>query len=211
MKRSTLAVLAWAALCATAYGQTPTAADDSRGYIEAVAQSAFGNVTSQSFGGEIGVTIKPGLQLAVDAGYVRDTATSDLSTSAARIAADLAAKAGGASYHVKQPVTFGVVELKYLLPVDQSRFAPYVMVGGGAARVEKDVTFTVASGSVGDYVVLGTDLAGSETKGMFSAGVGVELLFGRMFLVDVQYRFGRVFTTDGLNLNRAGAGVGVRF
>jgi len=168
-------------------------------------------VTSQSFGGEFGITVKRGVQVFVDAGYVRDTTPSSLSASAQAIATDIASKAGGGSYQVKQPVTFGVAGLKFLLPVDQSRFAPYVMVGGGVARVEKNVTFSVASGQVSDYVTVGSDLSGRETKGMFSAGIGVEIGFGRQFIVDLQYRFGRVFTSDPMNINRAGAGVGIRF
>ena len=215
MRRVASVVLAWTAswiaLGAVASAQSPTAADDSKGYVEAVAQSAFGNVTSQSFGGELGVTIKRGLQVFVDAGYVRDTTPSSLSSSAQAIANDITAKAGGGGYQVKQPVTFGVAGLKFHLPVDQSRFAPYVMVGGGAARVEKDVSFTVASGQVSDYVTVGSDLAGTETKGMVSAGIGIEIGFGGAFIVDLQYRFGRVFTSEGLNINRVGAGVGVRF
>jgi opacity protein-like surface antigen len=46
---------------------------------------------------------------------------------------------------------------------------------------------------------------------MLSAGVGVDIALGKRAFVDLQYRFGRVFTTDGLNINRAGAGVGIRF
>jgi opacity protein-like surface antigen len=211
MKRTVVAVLAWTAFSGVAFAQSPTAADDSKGYVEVVGQSAFGNVTSQSFGGEAGFTIKPGLQIYVEAGYVRDTTPSSLSTSAQTIASDITVKAGGGSYSVKQPVTFGVVGLKYLLPVDQSKFAPYLLVGGGAARVEKDVSFTVATGQVSDYVTIGSDLAGNETKGMLSAGVGLDWLVGKNMIIDLQYRFGRVFTTDGLNINRAGVGVGVRF
>jgi len=211
MKRSAFAVLAWTALSGVAFAQSPTAADDSKGYVEVVAQSAFGNVTSQSFGGEAGFTLKPGLQVYVDAGYVRDTTPASLGASAQVVASDIIAKAGGGSYSVKQPVTFGVAGIKYLFPVDQSRFAPYVMAGGGAARVEKNVNFTVATGQVSDYVTIGSDLAGHETKGMISLGVGVDWLLGKVFVIDVQYRFGRVFTTEGLNINRAGAGFGVRF
>jgi opacity protein-like surface antigen len=210
MRRIAVVVLAWAALGGAAFAQTPTAADDSRGYLEAVAQSAFGNVTSQSFGGELGFTLRPGLQVFVDAGYVRDTTSSALSAKAQAIAADISAKAGGGSYQVKQPVTFGVFGIKYWLPVDQSKYSPYVMFGGGPARVEKNTTFTVATGSVSDYVSVGSDLAGTETKGMVSGGIGLNIAFGRVF-VDLQYRFGHVFTTDGLNIHRAGAGVGVRF
>ncbi|HZP47908.1 MAG TPA: outer membrane beta-barrel protein [Vicinamibacterales bacterium] len=211
MRHIRYAVLVWAALGGVAAAQSPTAADDSRGYIEGVAQSAFGNVTSQSFGGEIGVKVRPGLQVFVDGGYVRDTTPGALSSRAQSIAADISTKAGGGTYRVKQPVTFGVAGIKYWLPVDQSRFAPYVMFGGGMARVQEDTTFTVATGNVSDYVAVGSDLVGTQTKGMISGGVGVDVAVGRSFYVDLQYRFGRVFTTDGLNINRAGAGVGVRF
>src|SRR5215472_16795713 len=176
MRRAVVAVLAWAAswtmLSGVAFAQSPTAADESKGYAEVVAQSAFGNVTSQSFGGELGVTVKPGLQVYVDAGYVRDTTPSSLSASAQAIASAIGAQAGGSSYQVKQPVTFGVAGIKYLLPVDQSRFAPYLMAGGG---------------------------------------IGVDVALGRTFIVDLQYRFGRVFTSDGLNINGLGVGFGVRF
>jgi len=211
MKRSVFAVLAWAALSGVAFAQSPTAADDSKGYVEFVVQSAFGNVTSQSLGGELGFTLRPGLQIFVDGGYVRDTTPSALAASATSIAATITAQAGGGSYSVKQPVTFGVGGIKYLFPVDQSKFAPYVMAGFGAAKVEKNVSFTVATGQVSDYVTVGSDLAGSETKGMLSLGVGVDWALGGVFVLDLQYRFGRVFTTDGLNINRAGAGIGVRF
>ena len=46
------------------------------GYVEAVAQSAFGNVTSQSYGAEAGVTIFPNLQIFVEAGQTRNVATA---------------------------------------------------------------------------------------------------------------------------------------
>jgi len=47
---------------------------------------------------------------------------------------------------------------------------------------------------------------------MISVGAGVGWLIGRALVIDLQYRYGRVFTSgDGLNLNRAGVGVGVRF
>jgi opacity protein-like surface antigen len=60
--------------------------------------------------------------------------------------------------------------------------------------------------------VLGTGLSGSETKGMFSLGAGLVWPVWQKLVVDFQYRYGRVFTSgEGLNLNRAGVGIGVRF
>ena len=49
-----------------------------QGYVEAVAQSAFGNVTSQSFGVEAGINITPSTQVFVEFGQTRDTSPSTL-------------------------------------------------------------------------------------------------------------------------------------
>ena len=49
-----------------------------RGYVEGVAESAFGNVTSQSFGAEVGVTVRPDLQVFGSFGHVRDVATTEI-------------------------------------------------------------------------------------------------------------------------------------
>ena len=212
MRRSVGAVLAWMACSGIAYAQAPLAGQEpSRGYVEGVAQAAFGNVTSQSFGGELGFTIRPELQVFVDGGQVRDAATADLSAGATRVAADITAKAGGGDFRVKQPVTFGVAGIKYLIPVQSTRVQPYIMAGGGAAQVKRDVTFTVARGSVSDYVTLGSDLSGSQTKGMVSGGGGLSVALTRWVIADLGYRFGRVFTSEGVNVNRLGIGVGVRF
>ena len=53
MKIVMTAVLVWMATSGLAQAQTGSASDPAgKGYAEAVAQSAFGNVTSQSYGGE---------------------------------------------------------------------------------------------------------------------------------------------------------------
>ena len=187
-----------------------------RGYAEGVFQSAFGNVTSQSFGGEVGATVLEGIQIFVDAGHVRDTAPSSLGSGAQAMAGFVSQTNSGVSFRAKQPVSFGIAGVRYVIPTS-SQFEPYVMVGGGIARVTKDVSFTVAgtdvTNSLTQYgVVLGSDLAGTETKGMASVGLGVAWPVLQRFVVDLQYRYGRVLTSGkGLNLSRAGIGLGVRF
>jgi opacity protein-like surface antigen len=177
-----------------------------------VAQSAFGNVTSQSFGGEVGVTLTPGIQIFIEAGKVRDAAPASLGVRAQTIAAGISRAAGGADFRVRQPVTFGVAGLKYLVPVQASKIEPYLLGGGGVARVSRDVTFSTAAGDLAQFVTLGSDLTGSETAGMISVGGGVALAVWPRVMLDLQYRFGRVFTADdGINVNRAGAGIGIRF
>ncbi len=211
--RTLMIAIAVAAFAASAQAQANAgAAPPDKGYAELVAQSAFGNVTSQSFGGEVGFAIRPDMLVFVDAGYVRDAAPASLGARAQTIAAGISAAAGGADFRVRQPVAFGVAGLKYVFRVAGTKAEPYVLGGGGLASVKRDVTFSTAAGDITQFVTLGTDLSGSETKGMISLGGGVGLPLGRLVILDLQYRYGRVFTSDGgLNVNRAGVGIGVRF
>ena len=206
-------VVILAALGAPAYAQAPSGTPPpSRGYAEGIAQSAFGNVTSQSFGGEFGIAVRPGVSIFVEGGFIRDAAPASLGTAAQTLASAVTVLAGPTTYRVKEPITFGVAGVKYAFPVSSSSVAPYVLAGAGLAQAKKDVSFTTPSGDITQYATLGTDLSGSETKAMISVGAGVGWLIGRSLVIDLQYRYGRVFTSgDGLNLNRAGVGVGVRF
>jgi opacity protein-like surface antigen len=214
MRSFLMLVIGTLPLGGVAYAQ-PAGPAPSKGYTEVVAQSAFGNVTSQSFGGEIGVTVLSRLQVFVDAGRVRDASPSDLGTSAQTIAAFLSQTQGNAAYRVKEPVTFGLAGVRYGIPT--GKVEPYLLGGGGVARVRKDVTFTLAgndvTSSLQQYgVVLGGDLSGSETRPMLTVGGGVAWAASQHLIVDFQYRYGRVFASDrGLNVNRAGIGIGVRF
>ena len=207
------AAAVWIAAAGAAHAQSPApAATPSKGYAELVAQSAFGNVTSQSFGAEVGVVIRPNVQVFVEAGRIRDAAPSTLGTSAQTIAAGIAAVAGSADFRVRQPVTFGLAGLKYAVAVSGTKAEPYVLVGGGVANVKRDVSFTTTAGDVAQFVTVGSDLSGSETKGMLSIGAGFAIPVYRSLNIDLQYRYGRVFTSgEGLNISRAGIGVGVRF
>jgi opacity protein-like surface antigen len=61
-------------------------------------------------------------------------------------------------------------------------------------------------------VQLGSDLSGSFTKPMLVLGGGALWLAWQRLVVDFQYRYGRIYADDGgINLNRAGVGIGVRF
>ena len=170
MKLTLVIVTAAMALAGAASAQT--------GYVEGVAQSAFGNVTSQSFGVEGGFTVAPRLVVFGEFGRVRDTAPSEVGVAAQAIAGYLTAvQSASVSYPVRQPVTFGVAGLAYLIPYDAA-IHPYVLAGFGVARYTRDVSFTVGgtdvTSTIGDYgVVLGSDLSGSTTKPMLTAGGGV--------------------------------------
>jgi opacity protein-like surface antigen len=209
-----VAVVVWMSLAGAAHAQTtakPSSTTET-GYAEFFAQSAFGNVTSQAYGAEAGFWVMPSLQVFGEFGWVRNTASDALAASAQTIAAGISAAAGNATYEVRQPVTFGAGGVKYIVPVEQSRMLPYVLAGFGVAAVKKDVTFSTTAGDVSQFATIGTDLSGTETKPMISLGAGVGFPIGNVIIIDVQYRYGHVFTSDqGLNINRVGAGLGVRF
>jgi opacity protein-like surface antigen len=211
-------VIGTIALSATARAQTPTGQSPaaSKGYVEGVAQSAFGNVTSQSFGAELGVTVMPSLQVFVEAGQVRTAQSSDLGAGAQLIAGGLSQTQSNVGFQVREPVTFGLAGVRYMLP-SSGRFEPYILGGAGAARVKKDVTFSLSGADVTSTlqqygVVLGSDLSGSETKPMLTLGGGIAYPVWQRLVLDLQYRYGRVFASGhGINIHRAGAGIGVRF
>jgi opacity protein-like surface antigen len=113
-------------------------------------------------------------------------------------------------------VTFGLAGVKFNVPVT-GKLQPYVMAGGGVAKVKQDVTFSVGGSDVTANltpygVVLGADLSGTFTKPMATVGVGVMWPAWQRLVLDFQYRYGRIFA-DGqaINVSRAGLGFGVRF
>jgi len=204
------------ALGGVAHAQTGAAAD--KGYVEAVGQSSFGNVTSQNFGAEVGFTIAPHLQVFAEIGKTRDVATTALGSNAQRMAGALLTVDPNTSYSVKEPVTFGAFGLRFLVPVS-GKAQPYLLGGGGIAKVTPDVKFFVAGSDVTAnlqqapyYVVLGSDLSGSSTKPMFVVGGGVAYPVWKQLLLDFQVRFGRILAEDeAITVGRAGLGIGVRF
>ena len=218
MRVSMAGVLVWIAFSGVAQAQS-AAQSPSKGYVEVVAQSALGNVTSQSFGGEAGVTVVPNIQVFVEAGMVHNIATADISASAQQIAGALSQVQNNVGYTVKQPVTFGVAGVKYLVPA-AGTVQPYVMGGVGMAKVSQNVAFTVGGTDVTSSlsqpqygsIALGSDLSGSFTKPMFTLGGGVTWSAWQQVVVDFQYRYGRILADDGgINVSRAGIGLGVRF
>jgi hypothetical protein len=219
MMRSVVVVtMGMLALASVAGAQTRASASDAdRGYIEGVIQSAFGNVTSQSYGAELGVTIRPNLQVFVEGGTTRDAATPEIGAAAQTIAGYLAQTQANVAFRVKEPVTFGVAGLKIIVPTS-GPVRPYVLGGGGVANVKQDVAFTVGGADVTSNlssqfgVTLGTDLSGTFTKPMVVGGAGAMWMPAARLILDLQFRFGRIFAEDGgINVSRAGIGVGVRF
>jgi opacity protein-like surface antigen len=209
------------ALGGVAHAQTGgSAAADDKGYVEGVAQSAFGNVTSQSCGVEAGFTVAPRLQIFVEAGKTRDVSTKAIGAAAQVIAGALAQTQSGVGFSVKQPVTFAAAGIRFsLFPAGESTVRPYLLAGVGAARVTQDVKFFVGGSDVTAslqqdpyQIVLGSDLSGSVTKPMFEVGGGVAVPVWKQLLLDFQVRLGRILAEDeAITVGRAGLGIGIRF
>lgn len=215
MRFSSVLALGMLTVSAAVHAQTPAAATADRGYVEVVAQSAFGNVTSQAFGAEAGVTVRPDLQVFGSFGRVRDAATTEIGMSATTIAQALTQlQTGAVSYSVREPVTFFVGGVRYRIRV-ASILKPYILGGIGMATVSKDVAFLIdgadASGTLSQYVTLGSDIAGHESKMMLTLGGGVVWPAWRQLIVDLQYQYGRISTDTAITVNRLGLGVGIRF
>ena len=207
------------ALGGVAQAQTviPAGSTTDAGYVEVVAQSAFGNVTSQSYGVEVGVTLRPNLQVFVEGGQTRNIAPAQLGIDAQTMAGALSQTQANVGFSVKEPAAFAVGGVKYIMPIVGSKARPYVLGGFGMAKVKRDVAFTVGGSDVtstlSQYgIVLGPDLSGDFTKPMFVAGGGASVPVWQRLVVDLQFRVGRIFAEEGgINLARAGIGVGVRF
>jgi opacity protein-like surface antigen len=215
MRSFVMSIIGTLVLGAVAHAQSAASAPSS-GYIEAVAQSAFGNVTSQSYGGELGFNAFQDFQIFFEGGQTRDVAPTALGATAQSVAGALSLTQANVGFSVKEPVTFGAAGVKYLIPV-AGKAQPYIMGGLGIAKIKKDVKFTIGGTDVTSNlpqytVTLGTDLSGSETKPILTLGAGVAWAAWQHLVIDLQYRYGRLFASDeGINVNRAGIGLGLRF
>ena len=214
VRRCAAMTIAGVLLGAAAEAQT---ADAGKGYAEFVAQSAFGNVTSQNYGAEFGFTVTPSIQIFLEVGHTLNVATAEISAAAQTMAGALSQSQSNVSYSVKQPQTFGVGGVRYLLPIGGQKLLPYVALGFGLAKVSNDATFAVAGSDVtsnmSQYgIVLGSDLTGGFTKPMLTFGGGVSYTAWRSLVFDVQDPYGHVFAEgQSIDTNRVGLGFGFRF
>jgi opacity protein-like surface antigen len=197
--------------------QAQTAPPPDTGYVQAVAETAFGSSTSQSYGAEAGLAVQPNVQVFLEVGRINNVATQAFGAAAQSIAAGLAQTQTNVGVTAKEPAVFGLAGIRYLVPIAGTKVLPYASVGFGLAKVSHDVTFTIDGADVTSrldqfFVTLGGDLSGSLVRPMLALGGGVLVPVWRQVGVDLHYRYGRIFTPgEGINVNRAGIGLGVRF
>jgi hypothetical protein len=215
---STLVTVMAACGIGTAHAQTAGTTFPDRGYVELTVGATLGHKSNSSVGVEAGYTLNDEWQLFLEGGRMGNVATSDVDARALTIG-----NAIGASVSTVQRAAYFDIGAKYRILKEYGKWRPYALLGVGSAGVKTTVNFAINGNDVtnqlGQYgVQLGKDLSGSVTKFFLTFGVGANALFGKRYLVDLSYRYGRIFprTNDivndqGINTQRLQAGFGIRF
>ena len=215
-------VLAFGLLAApVAQAQTSAAGtDQSLFYADFTAGATFGHKSSGSVGAEGGYHVADDVDVFVEGGRMANVGTQDLDNRASTIANAL-----GATFSASQKVGYFDVGVRYHLPdhwVSRARVRstvlhPYVAFGVGVAHVRNETVLSI-NGTPDVNVQYGSDLNGTLNKALVMFGGGVTAPFAKRFLVDVSYRYGRIFAKTGeiendvgINTNRLQFGFGVRF
>ena len=214
---STLITVLTACGTGTVRGQTAGTAGPDRGYAELTVGATLGHKSGSSIGGEAGYTLTDTWLVFLEAGRMGNVATADVDARALIIA-----NAIGASASTVQRAAYFDVGARYRL-YEYGRWHPYALLGVGAAGVKTTTNFSIGgndvTGQLDQYgAQLGNDLSGTVTKAFLTVGVGANTTLGKRYLVDLSYRFGRLFprtsriaNDHGINTQRLQAGIGIRF
>jgi opacity protein-like surface antigen len=222
---STLMTVMAACGIGTSHAQTAGTVPD-RGYAELTVAATLGHKSDASIGGEAGYSLTDALQLFIEGGRMGNVATKDLDARAMIIGSAI-----GANVSTAQRAAYFDVGVKYRLSEHfrgrpswlGPRWRPYGLLGVGAASVKTTTNFNIGgndvTGQLDQYgVQLGNDLSGTLTKAFLTVGVGTNATLGKAYLLDLSYRYGRVFPRTsqiaddkGINTQRLQAGIGIRF
>jgi opacity protein-like surface antigen len=186
-------------------------------YAELNAAATLGHRSASSFGGEGGYRVRDDVDVFVEGGHMRNVGSADLDARAQKVASAVGATAN-ASYRV----TFFDAGVRYhILPMPTVH--PYLALGLGVAQVKAETGLgvngvTVSPESLG--VQFGSDLNGVEKRAYLMIGAGATWDFGTRYLLDVTYRYGRLFpyssgnppeTEPAISTQRVQIGVGIHF
>ena len=218
VRYSTLLTVLAACGIGTAHGQAAGAVGPDRGYVQFTVGPTFGHKSSSAIGGEAGYTLTDALQVFLEGGRMGNVATTDVDARAQIIGNTI-----GASVSTVQRAAYFDIGAKYRFPKEYGKWRPYALLGVGTASVKTTTNFSIGGNDVtsqmGQYgVQLGNDLSGTLTKAFLTVGVGTNATLGQRYLLDLSYRYGRVFPRTsqiaddkGINTQRLQAGIGIRF
>jgi opacity protein-like surface antigen len=190
------------------------AAEEHQFYGELAGAATLGHKSATSFGLEGGYRLTDEWQVFAEGGRMANVATADLDQRAQNFATGIGASGVSA---VQRAIYFDVgarYQPAWVGPYGKWR--PYGLVGLGFASVKTSTTF--GPSSLGVSYNLGNDLHSTLTKVLLTLGAGVTLPVGGRYLVDISYRYGRIFprTSEilddpGINTQRVQAGIAVKF
>jgi opacity protein-like surface antigen len=179
-------------------------------YGELAGGGTFGHTTSGSVGLEGGRTLTEHWRVFVEVGRMSNVATANLDQQAQLIASVI-----GSSYSTTQRAVYFDAGARYE-PVSFGIWHPYGLLGLGFASVKTSTAFGPSANEA--TVSLGNGLSSTLTKLLVTAGVGVTVPFASRYLIDLSYRYGRIFPRTGqiegdtgINTQRLQAGIGVTF
>jgi opacity protein-like surface antigen len=217
VRYSTLTTVLAVSGTGTAHGQTAGTTAPDREYAELTVGATLGHKSASSIGGEAGYTLTDTWQVFLEAGRMGNVATADVDARALTIG-----NAIGANVSTVQRAAYFDVGARYRLH-EHGKWRPYALLGVGAAAVKTTTNFSIGgndvTGQLDQYgVQLGNDLSGTLTKAFLTVGVGTNATLGQRYLLDLSYRYGRIFprtsrvaNDQGINTNRLQAGIGIRF
>jgi hypothetical protein len=194
-------------LLAAAATASPAAA---QAFVGGLGGATFGTTTDFAFAGRVGVRIAPHVYLVGEAGRMRDVMPSDLHTLIEDGLASIPDEIGNVPINVdvRLQSTYGLGAVRV---VGAGPIAPFVEVGGGAARLSLEVTASVAGFDLGNEV---EDLVSSDdldtTQPLIMAGGGLRLATGGASSVDLGYRYTRILV-DNPKINTSLVYLGINF
>jgi hypothetical protein len=221
--------LAAAIACAApASAQTPATPSAAASTVAPIINLAYGGLLTGTesvhnsggvIGAEAGARVWGNLDVFAEGGSLSDVVTQsqlDVASPLTKYLQNTQAKA--ATANVKMPAIYGGVGARWVFEnVNIGGLArPYAQFSVGAARVERQPTFTLGgsdiTSSLGQYgVTLGADMTATDKRAAFTTGFGV-LVPVRFLYVDVGYRMTSIrLPGDPINVSRFNIGVGARF
>jgi opacity protein-like surface antigen len=181
------------------------------GFGKAFGGITFGTETAGVFGGAIGASITPGVEVFGEVGYMQNVLPDELQE-------NIDDAVGILSIVLRVPVTVDAkVPALYGLGGVRGNLAtgtavtPFLDGGGGLARITLDVDAEAAGIDISEELEDELDLE-SETKFLVVLGGGVNLRITDGTGIDLGYRYVRIFTDDpAVNVSHVYAGVRVGF
>ena len=184
-------------LLAVAVAVPAEAAD--KGFVRGLGGVTFGGETAPVFGGGAGFRISDNLSFTVELGQMRNIADADL-LDAVELAEDAANRVlpFDVEIDVEARAFYGLAGIRY--DMAGGNFRPYVVAGGGFAQLTMELDANVGGFDLPGFVDDAIGLE-EETKGMIGLGAGIALDMSDAVGIDLGYRYNRVLTEDGINVN----------